>query len=452
MTTVVRDESQSRAAIRDAPARFGQMLGFFGPGLVLTASVVGTGEVIATPTLGATAGYAALWLVLLSCLVKLPLQLSLARHAIATGRTPLSMLNDLPGPRLGASWIVWLWAILLLAVTAQQGAMLGGVAQAMHLAVPGVPPTVWAVAVAAITLPLVRTGSYSLLERICTVLVFAFTFATIGCVGLLQETQYAVSPGQLAGGLVPHLDTSMVTIALVVFAITGVGTTEILLYPYWCLQKGYARYAGSPDGTPAWYGRARGWLRVMHADALISLVVYSVITLAFYLLGASVLHAQGAQLEGMAMVASLSTMYTEVLGLWAFFFFLAGIMAALYSTLLVSTTANADLLVECLQLVRGRDRVSDADRTRWRRRLATALPAVQLALFLAIKLPVWMVIVGGTGQSIMLPILAVAILALRRRHRDPSLAPSRGFDVALVAGAGVVLLVTAYGFAVRWAG
>jgi manganese transport protein len=440
------------SVVREAPVRFGGMLRFLGPGLVLTASVVGTGEVIATPTLGATAGYAALWLVLLSCLVKLPLQLSLAQNAIATGRTPLALLNDLPGPRLGASWLVWLWGGLLLVVTSQQGAMLGGVAQAMNLAIPQVPPTVWAVLVAAITLPLVRSGSYSLLERICTALVFAFTFATVACVGFLQHTEYAMSPQQLVDGLVPHLDASVATIALVVFAITGVGTTEIILYPYWCLQKGYARHAGPPDGSRAWYARARGWIRVMHVDALVSMAVYTVITLAFFLLGASVLYARGIQLEGMAMVASLSTMYTDVAGLWAFFFFLFGIMAALYSTLLVSTTANAELLVECVQLVGGRDRFSDADRARWRRRLATALPMVQLGLFLAIKLPVWLVIVGGTGQSVMLPIVALAVLALRRRHRDPALADTRRLDLALVAGAAVVLLVTTYGFAVRWAG
>jgi manganese transport protein len=440
------------SVVREAPVRFGEMLRYLGPGLVLTASVVGTGEVIATPTLGATAGYAALWLVLLSCFVKLPLQLSLAQNAIATGRTPLAMLDELPGPRLGASWLVWLWGLLLVVVTCQQGAMLGGVAQAMNLAIPQVPPTAWAVLVAAVTLPLVRSGSYSLLERICTALVFAFTFATVACVGFLQHTEYAMSPRQLVDGLVPHLDASTATIALVVFAITGVGTTEIILYPYWCLQKGYARHAGRPDGSPAWYARARGWIRVMHVDALVSMAVYTVITLAFFLLGASVLHARGIQLEGMAMVATLSTMYTEVAGLWAFFFFLFGIMAALYSTLLVSTTANAELLVECLQLVRGRDRISDADRVQWRRRLATALPVVQLGLFLAIKLPVWLVIVGGTGQSIMLPIVAVAILALRRRHRDPALADVRGFDVALVTGAAVVLLITSYGFAVRWMG
>jgi hypothetical protein len=43
--------------------------------------------------------------------------------------------------------------------------------------------------------------------------------------------------------------------------------------------------------------------------------------------------------------------------------------------------------------------MSDEDRTRWRRRLATALPFVQLALFLAIKLPVWLVVIGGTGHG-----------------------------------------------------
>jgi manganese transport protein len=36
-----------------------------GPGVVLAASIVGSGELIATTTLGAQVGYAALWIILL---------------------------------------------------------------------------------------------------------------------------------------------------------------------------------------------------------------------------------------------------------------------------------------------------------------------------------------------------------------------------------------------------
>src|SRR5712691_6076960 len=71
-----------------------------GPGMVLAASIVGSGELIATTTLGAQAGYAALWVVFLSCLLKPVVQEELGRYTIASGETGLEGLNRVPGPRL----------------------------------------------------------------------------------------------------------------------------------------------------------------------------------------------------------------------------------------------------------------------------------------------------------------------------------------------------------------
>ena len=57
-------------AIEEPPTEFLATLRRIGPGMVLAASIVGSGELIATTTLGAQAGYTALWVVLLSCLIK----------------------------------------------------------------------------------------------------------------------------------------------------------------------------------------------------------------------------------------------------------------------------------------------------------------------------------------------------------------------------------------------
>ena len=53
------------------PKGLKEMLHYWGPGLVLTASVVGSGELIATTSLGAKVGYLALWLIIISCFIKL---------------------------------------------------------------------------------------------------------------------------------------------------------------------------------------------------------------------------------------------------------------------------------------------------------------------------------------------------------------------------------------------
>ena len=54
--------------------------------MVLAASIVGSGELIATTTLGAQVGYTALWIILLSCLIKPVVQAELGRYTIASGR------------------------------------------------------------------------------------------------------------------------------------------------------------------------------------------------------------------------------------------------------------------------------------------------------------------------------------------------------------------------------
>ena len=75
---------------------------------------MGSGELIATTVLGATAGFAALWIILLSCLIKVAVQLEFGRHAILTGKTAMESFHHLPGPIWGKSgWSVWVILFLL---------------------------------------------------------------------------------------------------------------------------------------------------------------------------------------------------------------------------------------------------------------------------------------------------------------------------------------------------
>ena len=101
----------------EPPKHLGGMLRYWGPGLIMTAGVVGSGELIATTGLGAKAGFVALWLIILSCVIKVAVQLMLGSFAIYSGKTTLEALNELPGPRYRASWFVWWWFLVLIMIT-----------------------------------------------------------------------------------------------------------------------------------------------------------------------------------------------------------------------------------------------------------------------------------------------------------------------------------------------
>jgi len=129
--------------------------------MILAASIVGSGELIATTTLGAQVGYTALWIIVLSCAIKPVVQAELGRYTIASGETGLEALDHLPGPRLGVGWLVWAWAVMVLITTLQLGAMFGGVAQVMTLVVPVIAERVWVCFFLVLTLALLLGGGYA---------------------------------------------------------------------------------------------------------------------------------------------------------------------------------------------------------------------------------------------------------------------------------------------------
>ena len=89
----------------------GGWLGMFaavGPGIVVTGSVIGSGELVNTPVQAAAFGFVLLWAVLLSCVIKYFLQVEIARHCLVENRTTFEAINECPGPKLrGTSWIAW---------------------------------------------------------------------------------------------------------------------------------------------------------------------------------------------------------------------------------------------------------------------------------------------------------------------------------------------------------
>jgi Mn2+/Fe2+ NRAMP family transporter len=249
----------------------------------------------------------------------------------------------------------------------------------------------------------------------------------------------------VVGGLVPGVPPatggrSPLATGLATFGIIGVGASELMVYPYWCLEKGYGRAVGPRDGSDAWADRARGWLRVMQLDAWTSMAVYTTVTVCFYLLGAATLGRLGLRPEGGEMVRTLGAMYAPVFGPWASSVWLVGAFAALYSTFFVAAAGNARLVTDGLILA-GRIPGDDASRTRWTLRVSAAWPLVAIVLAVTIRAPVAMVLASGAAQAIMLAGLAIAVLWFRYGDMEPRLTPSRGWDVLLwVSAAGFVVV------------
>ncbi|MCK4879245.1 MAG: Nramp family divalent metal transporter [Bacteroidales bacterium] len=435
-------------AILESPSRFRQKLKFLGPGFILSASVVGSGELIATTSLGAKAGFVTLWVILVSCLVKIVLQLEFGRQSITRGVTAMNMMNKIPGPRFGkrkVSWAVWSWLVLWLFKPLQLGGIIGGVAIILNIAVPALSIAVWTILVAFIVITVMLFGFYEVVEKISLVFMVLFTVFTLLALFMVQNTGFAVTWPDIAEGLSFRLPKGTVGFAFAAFGLTGVGGDEILSYNYWCIEKGYARYTGSREESDQWKKRARGWIRVMYLDAFLSMIVYTVVTAAFFLLGASILYQRGDIPEGYQMIETLSRIYTESVGPTAKNIFLAGSFVVLFSTLFAALAIRTRVFSDLFGVVGWIDFNNLRTRLRTIRFLAIMFPVLWTIAFLVIRLPVLMVTIGGIATFVMLFIVVIAGIWFRFGPEKGLLSTGRLYNFFLIISCLAIFSVAIYG-------
>jgi manganese transport protein len=453
-------------AVQEPPQSLLMALRKTGPGIILAGTIVGSGELLLTTSLGAKHGFVFLWLILFSCVIKVFVQTELGRYAISSGKPTLGALNELSGPRFGAQWIVWWWFVMMLTTIFQLGAMTGTVGQSLNLAFPqvsrglvewlgnlmpwlaetirGRPEYPWAVLTCVVAMLLLWSGSYRRIETITTILVVSLTVVTVTAACALPATKFPIPWNDVARGLTFGMPSEGIAVAFAVFGITGVGAAELFYYPYWCLEKGYARYTGRCDASESWERRARGWIRVMYLDAWVSMVVFTVSTVSFYFMGATVLHQQELTPQKGEMIQTLSRMFVDSFGPWTQVAFLIGAGAVLFKTLYLSSAGNARLVADVISLSGIARYTAPVQRARVIHWVSLLIPVIALMLFLTFKEPGWMVVVGGFGQALTLPIITGSTIYFRYRKLDHRLTPPLFLDIMLWLAFVSITLVALY--------
>lgn len=431
--------------IKPPPSSLGGMFKFLGPGFILSASIVGSGELIATTVLGAKAGFAALWIIIISCLAKVAVQLEFGRHAILTGETSMQAFNKLPGIKIAkANLSVWTMLLLQTMKLVQIGGIVGGTAVVLHLMLPGISVYVFAFVVAGIGASLIYNGSYGIIEKASLFMIMMFTVFTIASLVSVQYTEFAFSFSDVINGFRFRLTREEIAIAFGAFGITGVASDEIIAYNYWCLEKGYAKFAGPPDGSAAWKERAQGWINVMYLDAVVAMILYTVVTTVFYLLGASILHQKEMIPNGNEVIETLALIYTQSLGPGARTIYLVGaffvLFSSVYATLAYWTRVYTDLF--------GQLQWMDFSDLQKRKKMISAFsllfPFLWACLYCYIELPVLMVLSGGIVGSVMLLLVVFAGWHFKYR-RDPPIAAGRFYTIIFWISVVSIVLVAVYG-------
>jgi Mn2+/Fe2+ NRAMP family transporter len=431
---------------KEPPQSFFSKLRFLGPGFILSASIVGSGELIATTILGAKGGFITFWVILVSCLVKVAIQLEFGKNAIITGKTLMFSFAKLPGPTFKkGNWAIWATFILTLFKILQVGGMLGGSAIAISMIFPQIPLLIWAPILAILTSFLIYKNYYSIIEKTAILMVAGFTLLTLASVLAISFTPFGFSFSDVLTGLRFELPPHLVFIAIGAFGITGVASDEIIAYTYWCLEKGYASYTGANDGTEEWQLRANGWIKIMQLDAIVAMVIYTVVTAAFYLLGASILYGQKEIPEGNELINSLALIYTQSLGSEARLAYLAGAFFVLYSSVFATLAYWSRLFPDIFGQLGWINPESLTDRKKWVAILAWLFPCLWVIAYLFVEMPTFMILSGGAVGSILLLIVVFAAINFRSHNKFLKIASGPVSEIMFWLSVASIASISVYG-------
>lgn len=279
---------------KKAPLSLREKLKFLGPGVVLAALAIGSGELVLTPRSGAQYGFALLWVPILTIVYKAAFSEGLARLTIASGDDVFRAFDWLPGPRHWAQYFIIL--VFTLDMIGYGGIALAG-GSALSGLFPGFDIRLWALCAAALVPILLYTGSYPFFEKVvvamCAVLLAGVIYTLF---------QVPLPGGQIARGLVPSIPEGSVSTIMGLMGWIGAGTTT-LLYSTWINEKiGKARNEEE----------YRRWLSTMRIDCIASYTLMLGISFAFLAMGVATLHAQGIVPEKQEIMSTLSGMLDSV--------------------------------------------------------------------------------------------------------------------------------------------
>lgn len=436
--------------IQEPPSGWAGSLRFLGPGMITSAAVVGSGELITATALGAEVGFMLLWLVFVSTFVKVAVQVELARWSISTGMPGIFGYDMVPPRIAGRGWIAYLVVLSFLQFLTSQAGVLGaaGLALAMLVPINGDPFSVlsigfWVGIMVLVAIAIHIANRYSIVEKVSTFLVLLVTAGVVVLALGIEFTPFAYSAGDLASGMQLRIAAGAMGVALSMFGLTGIGAGEITSYTYWCVEKGYAAWTGPNDGSEEWVARARGWISVMKKDAWLSWVIYTLSTAAFYILGAAVLHPQGLVPEGNELMEVLSRIFTDTVGTWAGTAFLVLAAVALYKTILSNTPSLSRQIANGVAIFGAFNWHDMQARDTWMRATMIILPLTWGLLAVVVRSPLALVIIGGILNALYLIAVAIATLYLSYTQTDERIKDGKPFMLYLWISAGAVVAVGA---------
>jgi Mn2+/Fe2+ NRAMP family transporter len=275
-----------------------------GPGLIVAATGIGSGDVVSATVGGARYGVVLLWAIAIGAFFKFVLSEGIARWQLATGLTALEgWATHLP------AWVKYYFAAYLFLWTiAVSAALTNATGLGISNLTGGAIPQSWgSVAHSLIGFVFVWVGGYAWFEKLMKLLVGIMGFSILMCALLIVGDWSNV----VQGLTVPTIPAASGTYVLSIIGGIG-GSITMLSYNYWMREE---KISGAEN-----LGYVRGDVAVAYLfTAIFGMSIMVIANQAFFMAGITITDAQAVpkMAEVLGTLLGPFGVYAYSLGFWA---------------------------------------------------------------------------------------------------------------------------------------
>jgi Mn2+/Fe2+ NRAMP family transporter len=374
-----------------------------GPGLVVAATGIGSGDVVAATVGGARYGVVLLWAIAVGAFFKYVLNEGIARWQLATGKTALEgWAEHLP------AWVKWYFGIYLVLWTVFVSAALTnatglGIA---NLTGGRIPQSWGGVLHSLFGFAFVLLGGYGGFEKMMKTLVGVMGFSILICAVLTFHDP----AGVVTGTFVPTIPSGAGLYVLSIIGGIG-GSVTMLSYNYWMREE---KLSG-----PERLGYVRGDITIAYLfTALFGMAIMMTANQAFFVPGVAITNAQA--------VPKMAEMLGSILGAFGRIAYSVGFWAAVFASLLGVWQSVPYLYADFYSIW---TKMPAAERARVTKvtskpyRLALLFVTLAPIPFAFTGQPIQVIVAYTIVGSLFVPFLAATLLYLNNRIRWTSAVP-----------------------------
>lgn len=366
-----------------------------GPGLVVAATGIGSGDVVSATVGGARYGVVLLWAILLGAFFKFVLSEGIARWQLATGTTVIEgWAAHLP------EWVKFYFGIYLVLWTiAVSAALTNACGLGLSNLTGGAIPQSWgAVGHSLVGFAFVYFGGYGKFEKLMKVLVGVMGFSILLC-AVLTLTNVGAS---VQGLFIPTIPAGSGTYVLSLIGGIG-GSVTMLSYNYWMREEGM---------------RGSGYLSYVRGDVAVAYVFTAVFGISIMLIANTAFFLPGVQITDSQAVPKMASTLGTILGPFGVWAYSLGFWAAVFASLLGVWQSVPYLYADIYGVMKGLSVEARREVTQ-----VTSRP-YQLALFFITLVPLPLAFTGApllvivtytVIGSLFVPFLAATLLYLNNR-------------------------------------